>query len=203
MVTLKEFFAFPMFATSLWLIWVFSLQTNIDLLISLLITLLAISLLFWMLIKSKGNFAKLILWLLIICVIGYEGILITSNKDSLNQDRSSNQKYSEYTSWSPDIENNLQNENRAYLINFTAAWCITCQANYKIALSRPRVKKYLNDNNIEYIVADWTNKDDKILKALELYERNGVPLYIYWKPGMKKPLILPSILTEQILLDNF
>ena len=203
MVTLKEFFAFPMFATSLWLIWVFSLQTNIDLLISLLITLLAISLLFWMLIKSKGKFAKLILWLLIVCVIGYEGMLITSNKDSLNQDRSSNQKYSEYTLWSPDIENNLQNENRAYLINFTAAWCITCQANDKIALSRPRVKKYLNDNNIEYIVADWTNKDDKILKALELYERNGVPLYIYWKPGMKKPLVLPSILTEQILLDNF
>ena len=156
-----------------------------------------------MLIKSKGKFAKLILWLLIVCVIGYEGMLITSNKDSLNQDRSSNQKYSEYTLWSPDIENNLQNENRAYLINFTAAWCITCQANDKIALSRPRVKKYLNDNNIEYIVADWTNKDDKILKALELYERNGVPLYIYWKPGMKKPLVLPSILTEQILLDNF
>ena len=91
----------------------------------------------------------------------------------------------------------------SHIINFTAAWCITCQANDKIALSRPKVKEYFNNNNVEYIVADWTNKDDEILQTLESYNRSGVPLYIYWKPGMKEPAILPSILTEQILLDSF
>ena len=59
----------------------------------------------------------------------------------------------------------------------------------------------LLENNIEYIVADWTNKNDEILSALESYERNGVPLYVYWKPGMQKSEILPAILTEKIVLD--
>ena len=89
------------------------------------------------------------------------------------------------------------------MINFTAAWCITCQANDKIALSRPKIKQYLKDNNIDYVVADWTNKDTEILETLESYSRSGVPLYIYWKPGLSESKVLPAILTEQILLDSF
>ena len=88
------------------------------------------------------------------------------------------------------------------MINFTAAWCITCQANDKIAISRPSIKNYLKTNNIEYVVADWTNKDKEILLALELYKRNGVPLYIFWKPGMNKSKILPAVLTEDLLIRN-
>ena len=103
--------------------------------------------------------------------------------------------------WNLNIEEDFKNNNQAYLINFTAAWCITCQANDRIALSRPKVKQYLKENDIEYIVADWTNKNDEILKALEKYNRNGVPLYIYWKPGMQESKILPAILTEGLLLD--
>ena len=61
----------------------------------------------------------------------------------------------------------------------------------------------MKENNIKYIVADWTNKNQSILKALESYNRNGVPLYIFWKPGMSRSEILPAILTEQILLDTF
>ena len=70
-------------------------------------------------------------------------------------------------------------------------------------MSRPAVKEYIFENNIEYIVADWTNKNDEILKTLETYNRNGVPLYIFWKPGMSESKILPAILTEQVLLDSF
>ena len=55
--------------------------------------------------------------------------------------------------------------NQAYLINFTAAWCITCQANEKTSLGRASVKKYLVDNNIKYIKADWTNRDENITKS--------------------------------------
>ena len=114
---------------------------------------------------------------------------------------SSLKQYSEYSVWNLNIEEDFKNDNQAYLINFTAAWCITCQANDKIALSRPKVKQYLKENDIQYIVADWTNKNDEILKALEKYNRNGVPLYIYWKPGMQESKILPAILTEGLLLD--
>ncbi len=200
MATLKEFFAFPMFATALWLIWVFSLQTNNNLLISLLISILIISSLFWLTLKITNKQIQLFIWILIFATISFEGIYITSNEKE-DDDLGSLNQYSEYSVWNLNIEEDFKNDNQAYLINFTAAWCITCQANDKIALSRPKVKQYLKENDIEYIVADWTNKNDEILKALEKYNRNGVPLYIYWKPGMQKSKILPAILTEGSLLD--
>ena len=200
MLTLKEFFAFPMFATALWLIWVFSLQTNNNLLISLLISILIISSLFWLTLKITNKQIQLFIWVLIFATISFEGVYITSNEKEPADLNSVNQ-YSEYSVWNLNIEEDFKNNNQAYLINFTAAWCITCQANDRIALSRPKVKQYLKENDIEYIVADWTNKNDEILKALEKYNRNGVPLYIYWKPGMQKSKILPAILTEGSLLD--
>ena len=202
METLKEFFAFPMFATSLWLIWVFAKQTDTDMLIGLLVTILLISLILWFINKSNNKNLNLIYLLLLAIIIIFEGKNILdyeypSNKNTDNMENVS------YTIWDPEIETRYKNSNQAYLINFTAAWCITCQANDKIALSRPKIKKYFKDNNVEYIVADWTNKDNEILESLESYSRNGVPLYIYWKPGMDESKILPAILTEQILLDNF
>ena len=104
--------------------------------------------------------------------------------------------------WSIDTEDDLMSRNQAYLINFTAAWCITCQANDKVALSRENVKRYLKKNNIEYIVADWTNKDENILKVLNKYGRSGVPLYVFWKPGMPESKILPAVLTEDLLIKS-
>ncbi len=201
MVTLKEFFAFPMFATAIWLIWVFSFQTSSNEVIFLLITILVISLLMWIALKvNKPNY-RIIIFILAILVIFLQFRDISSKEiQSPNALRLENFNYVE---WYENIENEYQNNKHAYLINFTAAWCITCQTNDKIALSRPNVKKYIYENDIEYIVADWTNKNDQILKTLESYNRNGVPLYIFWKPGMSEPKILPAILTEQILLDSF
>jgi len=202
METLKEFFAFPMFATSLWLIWVFASQTDTDLLIGLLVTILLISLIMWFINKSNNKNLNLIYLLLIAIIIIFEGKNILDYEYPSYKNMNDMENVS-YTIWDPEIETRYKNSNQAYLINFTAAWCITCQANDKIALSRPKIKKYFKDNNVEYIVADWTNKDNEILESLESYSRNGVPLYIYWKPGMDESKILPAILTEQILLDNF
>ena len=99
-------------------------------------------------------------------------------------------------------EDDYKKNDQAYLINFTAAWCITCQANDKIALSRPSVVEYMSNNNINYVVADWTNRDKEILDVLNIYGRSGVPLYVFWKPGMDKSIVLPAILTESLVLDT-
>ena len=61
---------------------------------------------------------------------------------------------------------------------------------------------YLQKNNIRYIKADWTNRDNDILKALTAYGRTGVPLYLYWKPGLNETKILPAVLTEELLLNS-
>ena len=74
-----------------------------------------------------------------------------------------------------------------------------------VRLSRPKnlvIYDNLKKNNIEYIVADWTNKDENILKVLNNYGRSGVPLYVFWKPGMQDPIILPAILTENLVLET-
>ena len=201
MVALKEFFAFPMFATSIWLIWVFSFQTSSNEVIFLLITILLISLLIWIASKiNKPNYSTII-FVFAVFIIFFQFRDIPSKE--IQSPNALKLESFNYVEWNENIENEYQNKNQAYLINFTAAWCITCQTNDKIALSRPNIKEYIYENNIEYIVADWTNKNDKILKTLEFYNRNGVPLYIFWKPGMKESKILPAILTEQILLDSF
>ena len=198
MNSLKEFFAFPMFATALWLLWVYSIQTSIDSVIELLISILIISLLVWLSKLTRKKIFNRVLLLLIAVVIGlqinkfFEPVLSNSLINT----------HSNKYAWNENIEDELQQDNQAYLINFTAAWCITCQANDKIALSRPRVKEFMAQNNIEYIVADWTNKDTSILKILNKYDRSGVPLYVYWKPGMSKPKILPAILTESIVIES-
>ena len=200
METLKEFFAFPMFATALWLIWVFSIQSNSESLISLLLCLLLIGLLFWVLKSFKNFILILIATVLIIGLILMQ--LSSINDGALDSSSSADITKSKTGDWYLGIENEMQVNDQAYLINFTAAWCITCQANDRIALSRPLVKEYLLNNKISYVVADWTNKDSNILKSLNFYGRSGVPLYVYWKPGMPEPDILPAILTEKLLLDR-
>lgn len=195
METLKEFFAFPMFATSLWLLWVFSIQVDSDQLISLLICYFAVSIFMWIYKSFTNQFIFFGSFLLTILFL-----FTQINNFSSSQEISSRLNDS-LDSWYFGIEEEYQELQQAYFINYTAAWCITCQANDKVALSRMKVKEFMAANDIKYVVADWTNKDKNILDALNIYGRSGVPLYVYWKPGMEKPQILPAILTEKIVLD--
>ena len=195
METLKEFFAFPMFATSLWLVWVFSIQVNSDQLITLLICFFTVSIFMWV-YKTFRN--QIIIFGSSLLTILF--LFTQINNFSTSQETSSRLNDS-IDSWYFGIEEEFQGSQQAYFINYTAAWCITCQANDKVALSRMKVKEFMAANDIKYVVADWTNKDKSILDALNKYGRSGVPLYVYWKPGMKKPSILPAILSEKIVLD--
>jgi thiol:disulfide interchange protein/DsbC/DsbD-like thiol-disulfide interchange protein len=194
METLKQFFAFPMIATALWLMWVFMVQTSGDALIQLLILGLVLGVAIWMIATFKGRWK----WIGLITTV----ILSIQIFDNLPSPISSNQNDADATNWSLVSESNLQANNQAYLINFTAAWCITCQTNEKAALSRPSVQEYLLTQNITYIKADWTNRNEEIAAGLAKYNRSGIPLYIFWKPGMTESKILPAVLTEDILMRN-
>ena len=162
-----------------------------------LLVLLLISLLGWLMANTSTKIMRIILLLALGSLLLVQIQSLASVKVSVSDSKDRQ----DVTIWTKEIEEELQAENKPYLINYTAAWCITCQANDKVALSRSSVKKFFKENNIEYIVADWTNKNIDILNALKIYGRSGVPLYVYWKPGMEKPEILPAILTENIVLD--
>ena len=194
MDTLKQFFAFPMIATALWLMWVFMVQTSGDALILLLVLSLILGTAVWMIATFKGRWK----WIgMILTAIAAFQIFnnLPESSNTMNQEESAER-------WSLAIESELQEQNQAYLINFTAAWCITCQTNEKTAFARVGVKEYLAEQNITYVKEDWTNRNEEIAIGLARYERTGIPLYIFWKPGMNASKILPAVLTEDLLIKS-
>ena len=85
-------------------------------------------------------------------------------------------------------------------VDFTAAWCVTCQANKRMALNRDTVRQAFDRHGVVLLRADWTNRDDEITSELARFNRNGVPLYVlYDRSGT--PQVLPELLTERIVLD--
>ena len=196
MVTLKEFFAFPMLATALWLLWVFSLQVNQILVIFLLIGWLLLALNFWIFQKDYKTINKVIF----LGISIFSMIYFLPETEEIETEKNIIIGYA--TEWYEGIEDDLRSKNQPYFINFTAAWCITCQSNEITAFSKDGFKSLLEEKNIEYIKADWTNRNDAITRSLKKYGRSGVPFYVYWEPGFENPKILPAILTDQIIKNN-
>ena len=86
-------------------------------------------------------------------------------------------------------------------LNFTADWCITCKVNEKVALNGEAFNNLINSKKISYIKADWTNRNDEIFNLLESYGRSGIPLYVFYPSKNKKPIILPEVLTEKMVIE--
>ena len=89
---------------------------------------------------------------------------------------------------------------RAVFVDFTAAWCVTCQVNKKVVLDTRAVRDAFNAKPVALMRADWTRRDPAITAALAEFGRSGVPVYVLYAPG-KAPVLLPEILSERIVLD--
>ena len=85
-------------------------------------------------------------------------------------------------------------------MNFTAAWCVTCQVNERVALSRSSVASAFRKDGVAYLVGDWTKRDQAIANALAAQGRAGVPLYLMYPARGGDPEVLPQILTESAVV---
>jgi len=85
-------------------------------------------------------------------------------------------------------------------VEFTAAWCVTCQVNKRLVLDTDAVRDAFMRQKVALLRADWTRRDPAIGAALTALGRNGVPVYVFFRPG-KEPLLLPEVLTRQDILD--
>jgi thiol:disulfide interchange protein DsbD len=103
-------------------------------------------------------------------------------------------------SWNPARVEALRAEGKGVFLNVTAAWCITCQVNERIALRREAVQAAMAARGIVYLKADWTRGDPAIAGLLRAHGREGVPLYLFWPPGGGEAVILPEVLTEAMVL---
>jgi thiol:disulfide interchange protein DsbD len=108
--------------------------------------------------------------------------------------------------FSPQRLADLRAQGTPVFVNFTAAWCITCLVNERVALSSPAVAEAFTRRGVVYLKADWTNRSAEIAAVLDSFGRSGVPLYVVYRgradrsPG-PEPRVLPQILTEGIILD--
>ena len=84
-------------------------------------------------------------------------------------------------------------------VDFTAAWCLTCQYN-KTVLYSPKIERLFAERGVKMLVADWTNKDETIARELEKYGRAGVPLNLLFPPK-GEAAVLPAVLTEQAVIE--
>ena len=97
----------------------------------------------------------------------------------------------------------LRAEGRPVFLNFTAAWCITCLVNERVALNRPDVAAAFRTGDVTYLKGDWTNQDAEITAKLEEFGRSGVPLYVFYPAGRdSQPVVLPQLLTVDIVLGG-
>ncbi len=102
--------------------------------------------------------------------------------------------------WSPEAVESELSAGHTVLIDFTAAWCLSCQVNERTALADPQVRAALSRRGVAAFRADWTGRDRRIEEELAKYGRNGVPLYVV-HPGGGPAVLLPEILTTGLLLD--
>jgi len=105
-----------------------------------------------------------------------------------------------WAEWSPPAQVQALSLGRPVFVDFTAAWCLTCQANKRLVLHSSRVAAAFASRGVTLLRADWTNRNDAIAHELARFGRTGVPLYVLYD-SRGRPHLLPEILTEGAVLD--
>ena len=188
MESFRQFLAFPLYASAIWLLWVLGRQTSIDQVALVAIGMLLLAFAAWF----AGGGAKR--WKQAVAVVATVAALSIAIAPSDTADEDS--------LWEPYSRarlDELRSEGHPVFINLTAAWCITCLANEKMALSSAAFADTLQANNIVYLKGDWTNRNSEITALLKEYGRSGVPLYLYYSAHSVSAQILPQLLTEGIV----
>jgi thiol:disulfide interchange protein DsbD len=208
MDTFKQIMAFFFLATVLWLAWVLQTQQGGDALLWVLAGLLVQSVGAWVwgrwntpLRSTKVRRSAAVCATLLLLA----GLAIAwqSGKGEARPAGSSiSSSTIQWVPYSAATLAELRSQNKPVFVDFTASWCLTCQVNERVVLSDADVVNAFERNKIVTMKADWTNRDAEITRALESFERNGVPFYVlYPADAQASPRTLPEILSKSIVLD--
>jgi thiol:disulfide interchange protein len=189
MDTFKQFLAFPLYITAVWLLWVAGRQTSVDVAAAVVIGLVLLVMGLWLWKLSARPLSKLI-------AVAIIGAAVTAPITILSEDTNK----PAYQAYSPERLATLRASGKPVFINLTADWCITCLVNERVALSSNEVTQLMDDQGIVYLKGDWTNNDPQITALLNKFQRNGVPLYLVYPRGTGAAKILPQILSESIMI---
>jgi len=184
--------AFPMFATVVWLVWVLGQQTGIDGAGALLALLVALSGMLWSLGLSGRSRVVVAAISIAICVVltGAVGGLVIKPLETTATASAADR----WQAWAPGRVEQVLASGAPVFVDFTAAWCVTCQYNKKTTLVNADVLADLDAKKVALLRADWTRRDPAITAALAQLGRNGVPVYVIYKAG-RAPVVLSEILS--------
>jgi thiol:disulfide interchange protein len=186
----KKFMAFPMLATVVWLLWVIGQQTGIDGAAALLVMLLCVAMLVWAL--SLSGRSRMIITIISIAL--FAGFMPAIGSNLFKLQESTAPQAAGWQSWEPGKVEQLLAQNQPVFVDFTAAWCVTCQYNKKTTLADDAVQQDFSAKKVQLLRADWTKRDPAITQAITQLGRSGVPVYVIYKPG-SAPVVLSEILS--------
>jgi thiol:disulfide interchange protein DsbD len=196
METFKQVLAFPLYATVAWLAWVLGAQASNDAVFALLGGLVLVGMGAWLYGRwaHAGSHWQPALAALLAGV----GIAVAWPAPA----PAHAQGELAWEAWSPEKVEQLTAQGKPVFVDFTAAWCVTCQVNKRVALNSAEVVKAFADRGITPLRADWTRQDPRITRTLASLGRNAVPVYALYMPGQAAPRLLPEVLTPSIVLSE-
>jgi thiol:disulfide interchange protein DsbD len=201
MQRLKQLLAFPLYATVAWLVWVLAAQVGIDAVIRIgvVLVLTAFALWAWRAWRAAAHRA----WSVVALAGALAGLLVAwplFAGGPATPDVPSARAANGWQAYSPAAIAELTAEGRPVFVDFTAAWCITCQVNERFVLNDARVREAFARGNVALVRADWTRRDADITEALAALGRSGVPAYVIYRKG-REPQLLPEVLQRQTVID--
>jgi thiol:disulfide interchange protein DsbD len=212
MVRFKQLMAFPLFATVAWLVWVFGHQTGVDGILRLLLGLTLVGLAAWVWgswwTLDASSLTRTTAGIVVLALLAC-GFMLTVTAEPISGGASTagvlqSGSGVQWEPWSEERVARLRAEGRPVFIDFTAAWCLTCKVNERVAFSSDEVTRIVSERNIAMLKADWTNRDAAITRALRSFGRSGVPLYVLYEADPSaSPRLLPEILSPGILVETF
>jgi len=201
MEVLKQGLAFPMYGAAVWLLWVISQEAGSAGVLGTAAGFVLLGFAAWVLGISQaatsrsrrfGQSAAAAAVLLAAAVLS--GIAVAPGTPAVAGTGEGAEVFS------PTRLATLRAEGRPVFVNMTAAWCVTCLVNERVAISSAPVQHAFEKRRVAYLKGDWTRQDPAISNFLREYGRDGVPLYVYYPPHDGKPVVLPQILTENEVL---
>lgn len=199
MERLKQLLAFPLYATVIWLAWVLGQQSGLSAVIALLGAALLTAIGAWSLSAARSaRRPQLYRVGSAICLLAALALAVQPGVPARGV-----QAQMPNAIWQPWSEAGVVAalaQDKPVFVDFTAAWCITCQVNKRLVLDREEVMRAFDDHGVTLLRADWTRQDPAITGALERLERKGVPVYVLYRPN-EPPKLLPEILTKEVVLD--
>jgi thiol:disulfide interchange protein DsbD len=201
MIRFKQVLAFPLYATVIWLAWVLGAQLDNDAVgrLGAVLLLVAIALWAWQTSRSGATVAWRATALVAVLAAIFAGVSIVQLPAGGNAIKASAES-SAWQDYAPERVRQIVSAGRPVFVDFTAAWCVTCQVNKRLVLNTDAVQQAFTKHDVALLRADWTRRDPTIGRALAELGRSGVPVYVLYRPG-REPLLFPEVLSQAMITD--